>query len=75
VKTNKQRAVAEACNAQSLIVEAVENLTVFEFENLEEARASIRTAIGKLVAANSAINEAIRERDGEPTIASTRRAG
>jgi hypothetical protein len=75
MKTTKQRAIADACNAQTLILEAVENLTVFEFENLEEANASLLTAIGKLVASRSAISEAIRERDGETTIASTRRAG
>lgn len=75
MKTNKQHAVAEALNAQTLVIEGIENLTVHEFENLEEARALIHTAIAKLVAAKSAINEAIRERDGVATIESTRRAG
>ncbi len=75
MKTNKQHALAEALNAQTLIVEGVENLTVYEFENLEEVRALFRTAIAKLVSANSAITEAIRARDGVPTIESTRRAG
>jgi hypothetical protein len=75
VKTHQQHATAEACHAQTLIIEAVENLNVYEFQNLEEASALFSTAIAKLVAANSAVREAIRERDGVPTIESTRRAG
>lgn len=75
MKTTKQRAVAEACNAQTLIVEAIENLTVFEFENLEEANATLLTAIGKLAASREAIRSAIRERDSAASIEGTRRAG
>jgi len=75
MKTNKQHALAEACNAQTLVIEGIENLAAYELEHLEEADALFHTAMGKLVSARAAVREAIRERDGLQTIASTRRAG
>lgn len=62
------KAVAAACNAQTHIIEAVENLTVYEHRFLEEAETELHAAMTKLVEARSAIQEAIRVRDGRPTI-------
>lgn len=63
MKTPLQRAIADACNAQTLTVEGVENLAAYGFQHLEEAEQLFHAAAGKLVAARAAVRDAIRERD------------
>lgn len=75
MKPPRQLAIAEACSAQSKIVEAVEALAVPAAADLEAAEALLHGAMIRLVAARSAVLEARRERDGVPSIGSTARVG
>lgn len=75
MKTPIQQAMAAGFNAQTLAIEGCETLALHGARNLEEADAAFHSAMTKLVAARAAVREALRERDGLPTIESTRRAG
>lgn len=71
MKPARLAAIAAACNAQTLIVEAIEGLGAYEVEHLEEADALFHAAMSKLVAARAGVREAIRARDGLQTIGRT----
>lgn len=70
-KTPQQIAVRAMCNAQTQLVEAIENLTTFDSDHSVESEALVFKAMTELVKARSALQELIRVRSGHATIAAT----
>jgi hypothetical protein len=67
----EHQAVRAICNAQTRLVEALENLTAFENDLTVESEALVFKAMQELVVARSALQELIRVRSGRRIIAAS----